>query len=401
MNDYIFPKWRVVSSYLFLMILPLTGFVSLLLSLDINLSVYSFIKINISRFYVLFTIIFSFIFLLFYSKEKIKYFEVFYLIAFLFSIVSMFFIVINNDNIYSYNSNVLISGYQYNFPIIFYSLTLFFVGYFFDIKKIKSAIILIFISFIIIVYSNVNGSLLYDLNNINPDYRNNYLIWSDSFAISALLLISILNKKKRVFIYFLSLIVVYSLYSRTSFFLLIPIYIFIYKDLSKNMKIISFIILSCISILILYFIFNSDIMDYFSRYISALSGNDNSVSARSLLLHQGLIDIKNNFILGAYGYQTLQNIDTGGARWGAYIHSILSYYRQFGLFVFLCIAFMSIMSFITLVKVNKIKNKDSNEFFYVIFGFYILVSCFFSRSYIYYELFFLFGLTLSQLKKGH
>ena len=111
------------------------------------------------------------------------------------------------------------------------------------------------------------------------------------------------------------------------------------------------------------------------------------------MLNIGLNAISNNIFIGDFAGQVKIAGDGLGARWGGYMHNILSFFRQGGVIVFALVVIILINSFTTLYQIVK-RNLLSSLFGVIL---YIIVVSLFSRSYVYPWIFLLAGINISYI----
>lgn len=72
----------------------------------------------------------------------------------------------------------------------------------------------------------------------------------------------------------------------------------------------------------------------------------------------------NNFFWGDFSGQLKHYGDDQGTRWGGYIHSILSYWRQFGLIPFILFSLLWFYSFVFILmkKIYKLALEIKQHF---------------------------------------
>ncbi|MDW1579753.1 MULTISPECIES: hypothetical protein [unclassified Vibrio] len=200
------------------------------------------------------------------------------------------------------------------------------------------------------------------------------------------------EKLKNFVLLFSIWILSFFLISRTVFILLglmVFFYILLHSFHSKNggSKIVlytSLLLLLCI----MYYVFdpvNVESLNFsnnriYSLIVNGLSG-DNSLNERQLMFLAGINDILSNPFFGHFGGQLLIDTDYWHEpRWGAFIHNIFSYYRQFGLIPFLAINILVIIGLIFAYNKN---NLGSIFWGFVFFSIEIYIFRSFTSPYIY------------------
>ena len=125
-------------------------------------------------------------------------------------------------------------------------------------------------------------------------------------------------------------------------------------------------------------------MRMFSIFFGVDADVDGSAQARQHLVEINLKDIKNNWLIGNYGGQ----YEMFGLA-GAYIHNVLSFWRQFGLFTFMGI--LGLLGILGMRSFWIIKRRREEGYLLVLFTMYVALGIFLSKSYVYPTLWFLFG----------
>ncbi|MGX2015421.1 O-antigen ligase family protein [Providencia alcalifaciens] len=226
-----------------------------------------------------------------------------------------------------------------------------------------------------------------------------YLFLGDTFAIISLYVIfSINNKKYRLISFFVLSFLLFLIFSRTSFYLFIftcVLCLFIYSKLNK--KIVYLILVVILSAIIFYFSYifkTSDLPYSINRMLFMFTNSDDgSLNSRIEIFNLSFADLKNNFLLGNIGGQ----VSLFGY-WNFYIHNILSYLHQFGIFFFLMLLIITLYPTGYFYILSK---KTSNDFYKLCFSISIFVVLIYllSRSYVYPYIFLLPALYIG-LKKN-
>ncbi|OED56337.1 hypothetical protein BEI46_08590 [Aliivibrio fischeri] len=374
------------SSFAFYWFLSIYPFIVLLNSFD-YLNIYGVYLFNIL---ICFLIVSNQVFSI--LKSKVSYVAISITISLCLIVLILF--LSGYDKFGSLDNGVSKSVLNYFLPFIINSFGLFVLGYQVNIRKIllsKANLILLLPAIFILCHVKgfrLDYSLLKD-----PSLIGIYLIVGDALCFSAVFfcLRKDLNFSSFIMMLFF-LVVLYLNNSRASFFVFSIIFIFTvwYFYLFKNTL---GLIISSIAFLLLIILFSDKVIDILSlneRMALVLSGGtDYSSNARSLLLSSGIDSIVNNWFIGDLGGQ----IDTSG-RLGGYIHNILSYWRQFGLAVFLCLFIPIIyLIFYMFNMVSKVKKEYETEYLISLMCISIASAMiFFARSIPYYLLFFALGL---------
>lgn len=312
-----------------------------------------------------------------------------FLISILFLILIISIIILINYDNQDLEGKTAIT---YHYPIIIKYLLYFFIGFNYSLmsKKILNySLIIIIVGFLSLFDFNTYTIDFFKL--LDPDSRGVLVSSSDLLGLF-LLLYGSFNKKwniYKVLIYVISIFFIFISGSRTTFALLVLSIIIHYYSNIRYIILISIFIYLFISPII-EFLQKFEWLNEF-RFMSLLDyKNDKSYIERSVLLEAGIDDVIQNPLFGDFGGQLRHvSINKFGNRWGAYIHNILSFYRQFGLIVFIYVSVLIYKS----VKILSSHKKD-----YLPFLFFIVVSIIISRSYVFPFIFFIFGLTVNVLK---
>lgn len=233
------------------------------------------------------------------------------------------------------------------------------------------------------------ASFSLSISAIDPDRIAVYLLYGDTFAVWSLLAVAVLRSDiARLSVYLGSLIIAFTLYSRTSFYALAFVFPIIMLRLGKPARVGAIAVFSGVVIAFLLLYGESLFQHRMFRFL--LEGSDASLSLRDLQAAAGYKAIFENWIGGDYAGQVR---DFGVI--GSYIHNILSYWRQFGLFAFVCLLYMIFACFSFWWKMLRFPVHESKELDFFIFLFpLILVESLFSRSYNFPYLWLLLGVYL-------
>lgn len=309
------------------------------------------------------------IFIVIISKDKINFVDMTSL-----SIFILMFIVIMVDYFYYGKSYDV---FYDNSTVLARAFTLYIIGRGIRFgQKYYYLVLISFIFFVISIFLYLDGPL-----RIFLDFEGSgvYLFLGDTFAMLSLLLLTNNYKKYKnlnLIIFILSIFVLFIIGSRDALFVYIAVsFLYFYK--SFNFMKLASIFLIIFSTVIVFTEYNNIVIEN-NRMFSVISGNlknDNSQISRVVQNEFGINDISNNIFLGSYAnqYYSLNSM-------GSYMHNILSYYRQFGLFVFLLIIFL-------LLFVSKryfeyfILNHTKIEAYIPYLSLFIVLECIFFRSY--------------------
>lgn len=220
--------------------------------------------------------------------------------------------------------------------------------------------------------------------------RNSYLIVSDILVICHFLSIfKVRNSLIRSALHFIILILLFLLGSRTSLYLFFSTVLLCELILSRRKKFIAPIYLISI---VFGFLYLSNIgfwQDYERMFVIFTGVADHSVSAREILVQEGLSAVQKNIILGDFMGQVSHG--GGGTMLGSYIHDYRSYIRQFGLVGFVPILILfSWISFVA-IKVITVKKANFHHYTYLSLYVYLVTEMIFSRAFNYTFWYFLVG----------
>mgnify|MGYP000377998267 FL=1 len=267
--------------------------------------------------------------------------------------------------------------------IIFFSLGL----YVNKILKFRKILIVLYWLVALFWLANVNEFFLLDLTQSGMK-DDSYLMYSDYFAVLALI-IAFMKKKSNWLIAYvlLSVVVIYTLNSRSAFvFLTFVLLFFLLLVNNKFYKYFLFFLLAGI-VYLAYLYIDLDMLQHmrmFSIFFGVDADVDGSAQARQFLMEANLKDIKDNWLVGNYGGQ----YEMFGLA-GAYIHNILSFWRQFGLFPFLGI--LSLLGILGYRSFRIIIDRREDEYLLVLFTIYVALGLILSKSYTYPTFWFLLG----------
>ncbi|EHK7543014.1 hypothetical protein ICR46_003340 [Vibrio cholerae] len=290
-------------------------------------------------------------------------------------------------------SNAIKTTFEFNWPIFFSYLSMFFLGFYLvdSLIKYKNLVVISWFFCVLILLVNVDYNLLsIDFNStIDSSNKAFTLTVSDSFAIVSLVVISFFYKNKIVFILiFTSLVCLFFLSSRTAFLVFFfTLLILIFK---RNNYLSIFVTLAFLlfSFALMMSFLESNATGYTARLFS-LSLDDSSVIGRVNMFSSGLAGLSSNYLVGDFAGQLRQSLDDSGVRWGGYIHNALSFLRQFGMLGFLSIICLFLCS-IFIIIFGKVDDKDKMISISIIS--YIVIVYILSRSYVYPWIFLLPGL---------
>ena len=336
----------------------------------------------------------------FYSASALVLFVWIFLIV----IVSFFEVGLVNFGQY-YGFSTLLIGRGFIFILL--GLNVHVINDMFQRKKIRLIFYtIVFIYFIAILLSAIFNPLAQNYSwyltgiakttpNTDPNFIFDYHYISDSCA---LLLLFVISKKKNI--YMKLLITLFGVFllalslSRSALICfitasLITFIIHFFKAKIKKILGITVLLVLLIifaSITIPFLIRDAEFSDknIITRYTpSVFLDTDSSYSYRKELFNIGLLELKNNWLLGRYMAETLEN------REGSYIHNWLSFLNAFGIGPFLLSVFLIVLASLKILK-QFLKNSNSsiNELLFL-WSIFMIMSIVFARAYSYYYIWFI------------
>jgi hypothetical protein len=264
-----------------------------------------------------------------------------------------------------------------NSSILVRALTLYIIGRSVTFSQKYYYLVLIsFIFFVISIFLYLDGPL-----RIFLDFEGSgvYLFLGDTFAMLSLLLLTNNYKNYKnlnLVIFVLSIFILFVIGSRAALFVYIAVSLLYFFKNYNYMKLAS-IFLIIFSIVIVFIDHNNIVIEN-NRIFSVISGNlknDSSKISRVVLDDYGINDISNNIFSGSYANQ-YYSLNSSGS----YMHNILSYYRQFGLFVFIFIIFLLLFVFKRYYE-YFVLNHTKIEAYIPYLSLFIVLECIFFRSY--------------------
>jgi hypothetical protein len=360
-------------------------------------NVFNFFRLNISSLYLIILSVILIIYFLIFNVEnnrfifkynfdkKLIFFSglVFFILIYI-SFLSIFYLPFKLDLVGVKNYLIRISDSilkYWIFSIIGFTL----LDVFYD--KLKRNIIKFYWTVLTVLYlfftfTNPNGFfIMLDGNAI-------YILLADSYVMLSILIISFQkNILHKSLILLLSILVLFILKSRAAIFVFILVYLMVFL-LSHRKALILFSFL--LVFVLIYFDLINLIIDNSSNRMFRffISGQDSSLSSRSIIFHEQIDKINNNFgwILGDY----LGDYDNEKGSLGRYIHNYFSFLRQFGIIPFFFFSFSIIyLYFKTFVNYLKNRNNKVLEFIFVytsVFLIQIIVARSFLSAYIWVSL---------------
>jgi len=248
------------------------------------------------------------------------------------------------------------------------------------LKRVTYIIFILFLFFILfhLNFENLQLTLTYFHAGF---FHSAHLIVGVLFVILGLLLLFFVKEKyNRVLLMTLILIMLFIIKSRGAFYSFIIVYcIFLIKEIGlKNSMYLGLSVL-LMAIFVLYMdLINIDKRMFDIHQIS----NDGSFNERIQQFKYGISAIKENWFWGEFAGQVIvHEIGYRSGNMGAYMHNILSFWRQYGLVFFLA---FSLTYFYLLFKVFIlwIKNSENNKIQFIFFiGTFFAVTLLFFQGY--------------------
>jgi len=280
------------------------------------------------------SMILLYIFLIYFIKDAEKNLN---LVTTVMGIFIIYLIVYNLVHYYNYvildpqtSSKILFEnlGYIYSYAVYFF-IGFYYRGY--SLYKKTIYVLYTFMTLNALMFVDMSTYAL-DTTKANLDLFGIYLFLGDTYAIFAIMTIIMTKSRKlQLFLFLISLPILYILMSRTSlyiFILTMAVYMFI-----TNKKLFFTYIMFIIGIVFLIFISNPVLVEELvnSRMLGYIFGDsDLSVDAREEFLVTGWNGIINHWFLGDFGGEAIYYNKTG-----TYIHSYLGLLRQYGMTAFI------------------------------------------------------------------
>lgn len=333
-------------------------------------------------------VLFFFFFTDLLQKKTDKRIKVTFIITLLVVIQAIIIILVN------WNLEKLQSFNNSNLKVFFWYISYFIIGYFItgDISKLSKLKLLIISAQVLMIAQII---VFFDLEtiSINLEDLNKtpylHLRLGNSFAIWSILILSLVNKTKRLLLYFLFLLFLFAYSSRGvfySFLIILPIIISPYIVEYFNYILIGFLV-AIILILTLFPVISEH------RMFSILICDDLSLEYRVSIMEKNLPDLYENWLLGDYyGFSKFAPPDSN------YIHNIVSIWRHFGIIPFLLIISLFIIKSFD-IKFPLQNSTSISENMLLIYYIYFLILILFAKSYIYYYYFLIFGMQCPQYLK--
>lgn len=314
------------------------------------------------------------------------------LVAVLFLAMFLYILLLESE-LYDRNG---ISVQKYNMGVLLsYILCLSLGAFAWKVIELPRAMLVLWLGMVLQVASVLDfEKFSVSVSQFDVDKFDVYLLYGDSFAVWSLLTLSAFRQQAlRLFIFGLSLLVCFVLYSRTSFYALVFVGPAFYLLMSRSVRVILVIAAGVLASLA---VFSSDVSLVDHRMFDfIIAGDDASWYLRQIQAIRGFQELEKSWFFGDYAGQVL---DFGVV--GAYIHSIVSYWRQFGIIVFCAILYL-----IGVCVSASWRGLVADRYVRVEMAPFILLSAFllfevaFSRSYVFPYLWLLFGMYLGM--PGH
>lgn len=334
-------------------------------------------------------------------------FKVKALYVYVFILVYMITVVwLNRDEyaFHTYSDIQSTSAVDYWLPLFFKYIFFFLMGlYLLELRAFRYIIFGSGVFAAIVVLQNVDYEILgfNRANFVTGADLGIYLFLGDAFSITALLILANTKTNRTRFVFFLVFgSVVFLIGSRTSFIVFVFV-VLLYFLLLFRIKWLPYYLVLCALILGVGSTLDfAELADKNPRMINVFTDfdEDSSVVARRLFAEKGWEDIRSNPVFGRFGGQ--RDSDRLGTKegWQSYMHNIFSYWRQFGIFVFIALGYMY-FKFILGVA-NRLNKTQSVEFrTYMMLGAFIIVESLFSRSFAFTVTHIIFGMMVHMYAK--
>jgi hypothetical protein len=259
-------------------------------------------------------------------------------------------------------------------------------------KKLKILLSIIYFSFVITILYSIfvanpippNTLDTFHILIVGKEKDVGYLGVSDAFAILTIIMISkSKNNLIRLILTVLGVILLYATFSRTSlyFFIVSVLLFFIVQLFHDKTKLVKFSIVLIIGIFLGLNYYNfgqlGNIGDLRMFTLFTDAQNDYSYNGRMELLQKGLIDLKENWLLGQFMDEYVNETK------GGYIHNLLSFWVEYGIVPFILFVVLSV-NHMSKIIIKYIKNPNDNLISVVfMLSMFTFLSVVFARSYIY------------------
>ncbi len=358
-----------------------------------TLLAYGFISPFLGGFYgvVSLTYLFSMVPILFFLTQKV-YVNNYKILLFLF--ISYICIVVL-INYFTVNSHEIILAAEQSLGSLILLFSAILLGYYLEHTKLLKKILTIFLIMsltFLIVYVIKTGEVMFYAKTLDTAQEVNdvstYQGYGRTFFIISLLLLAMIKEIRNfIFIYFISLFILFVLGSRSELvacviagFLLILIkYPFSIKSILSYSIVILFSIVS-------FSFFANKFSD--NRSLQLLNASESSSwQSREVLTEIAINHIKSNPILGYFGGHVVD-----GGSIGAYAHNILSSWANYGFFAFIIYTALCLIPLVHSFYLLFFRSiKTSEVQFCFLLGISVFVLIIFSKPVFWFVPGFLFG----------
>lgn len=292
------------------------------------------------------------------------------------------------------------SAVEFWLPIFYKYLLFFFIGLqLTHLRAYRHALMVSLILAGVVILQNVNYEILgIDKRDyIAGEGKSLHLFLGDAFSLTALLTLAFVKSNKfRVILFVLCAAVIFFVGSRTSF-ILFTFVVFLYFVLLFRIKWVFYYL--AILFAIVGFISTLDVADLVDRNARMIGvftdyDDDGSVQTRKIYAKNGWEDIKNNPVLGRFGGQRDSGVSGTRDGWRAYMHSMFSYWRQFGLLVYVLICYIYFRFAVGLIARLRFKNTEEFRILLLV-GTFIIIESLLSRSFSFAATHLIFGMTVN------
>jgi len=224
------------------------------------------------------------------------------------------------------------------------------------------------ISWIISLFMILISALNNDVFAILLEGTLIYLMLGDAFAVLSIFML-IYNKKFDILIILLSSVALFALWSRASLYSFIIIS-FLYMLREHKVRLLLLLLLS-------FIVYSQINFSKDHRMLTIIFGGiDTSQNIRDQLLQIGLNEIKMVWPFGNF----MGDVNSNHGHSGTYIHSYLSYLRQFGIIPFISLIIFGLFYYFK-ISILWIQNNNKIVRFLFYFTTFILIEVIFARSY--------------------
>ena len=284
----------------------------------------------------------------------------------------------------------------YNLGFLFTHLLCLGLGVFLRrVLKFKKTILVLWAGMILQVVSNFDVALMsLAIGELDSEKFGVYLLYGDTFVVWSLIATAALRGSYiRALVFLVSLAVSFVLYSRTSFFALVMVSPFLLIGLPKTFR-FSVLLIALASLIYGAVSVGSQLSEH--RMLEFLfAGNDGSLYYRQLQAEVGIKSLLSSWVFGDYAGQVR---DFGEV--GAYIHSFVSYWQQFGIFVFCIVVYLLLRcakEWFFVFKKRSLWASEQPALFLYLFP-VVAFEIIFSRAYVYPYFWLLIGTLFAQVR---